>query len=170
MVVMGDGQGCATRKPMRRAKRKRDMSALSLSRAQLELAIGIAGSARDLAGVLGVDPSTITNWRYARVPWRHRVHVAAIASRWPAFVQRESHKVRMAAAIIGGKLHLANALGVHASAITRWVGCGVTPVCPRRRAKLDAIIAQGLAQMGVAPLPAGCASVAQVVDVMERAA
>lgn len=162
--------GAAVRGKARQCVRVRNMAALSATGVQLELAIAIAGNAADLAALLGVCPSNLSNWRHTRVPWKHRVQVAAVASRWPAFVQRESHKVRMAAALCGGKLRLAHEMGVHPSAISRWVGAARMPTCPKRRSKIEALIAKGLAELGVAPLPAGFTSVAQVVDALERAA
>lgn len=160
--------GAAVRGKVRQCVRVRKMVGRSVAGAQLELAIAIAGNAADLAALLGVRADYLSNWRSTRVPWKYRMQVAAVAARWPAFVQRESHKVRMAAALCGSKLRLANELGAQHSAVSRWIGAGTMPVCPKRRAKIEALIAKGLAELGVAPLPAGFASVAQVVDALER--
>lgn len=162
--------GAAVRGKVRQCVRVRNMAALSATGVQLELAIAIAGGAADLASLLRVDPKSLSNWRHTQVPWKYRVQVAAVASRWPAFVQRESHKVRMAAALCGGKLRLAAELGVHASAISRWVGAARMPSCADRRAKIEALIATRLAALGVAALPKGFSSVSQLVDALERVA
>lgn len=123
----------------------RGFATLEQSRAAVRLAVAVAGSCAELGAALGLSPRTVQNWRWAYpVPGKHAAAVHGYALRAQQYAQRDAHKARMAAALVGSQCALGSVLGVSQSRVSKWVRQGLLPHKRVHRAALNGVLVEHL--------------------------